>query len=438
MKPLAGMADIRVSNVDKKTSPAEKPVKLCNYMDVYSNIYVTGERDFMDASASRSEIDRFTVKRGDVLITKDSETPDDIGIPAVIVDDIANLVCGYHLALIRPHPQELDSVFLAKQLATARAARFFGQRATGSTRYGLPRSAIGSVTIPAPLKPEQERIAEILLTVDRAIEQTADLIAKRRRIRAGLIEDLLTLGIDGDGRVRSNATHRFKDSRLGRIPIEWDVTVFGDAVASATDGPFGSNLKSGHYVPEPGVRVLRLGNIGTGEFLDGDKAYVSVEHARSLGRHAVAFGDLLVASLGDEKRPFGRACLYPHRSQEAIVKADVFRIRCRPEKYVHPFAVHLFNHPRWRAGLFALAQGVTRDRVNLTNLLRLELPKPPIDEQRVAGAMIDAAIESVIQSERTLLKLEALSAGLQQDLLTGRKRVTPLLKEEASDPERVA
>src|SRR5262245_32707661 len=116
MTPLAEIADIRVSNVDKKFSQAEIPVRLCNYLDVYTNIYITERIDFMEASASQSEIDRFLLQRGDVIITKDSETPDDIGIPAVLVDQIENLVCGYHLALIRPDLDRVDPVYLAKQL----------------------------------------------------------------------------------------------------------------------------------------------------------------------------------------------------------------------------------------------------------------------------------------------------------------------------------
>ena len=91
---LRDIADVRVSNVDKKTSHAETPVKLCNYMDVYANDYVTKSIDFMAASASKSEIERFCLQAGDVIITKDSETPDDIGVPAVVTDSIDGLVAA--------------------------------------------------------------------------------------------------------------------------------------------------------------------------------------------------------------------------------------------------------------------------------------------------------------------------------------------------------
>ena len=169
---LGDIADVRVSNVDKKTSNAETPVKLCNYMDVYANDYVTKSIDFMAASASKSEIERFRLQAGDVIITKDSETPDDIGVPAVVTDSIDGLVCGYHLALVRPRSDIVDSIYLAKQLSTAPIARYFALNASGSTRFGLPISAIEDTRIPVAPKPEQSKIAEILSTVDRAIEQT--------------------------------------------------------------------------------------------------------------------------------------------------------------------------------------------------------------------------------------------------------------------------
>ena len=114
--PLQGVAEIRVSNVDKKTAAGEMPVRLCNYMDVYGNDYIRKDLPFMEATATAAEIGRFGVRRGDVMITKDSETPDDIGIPAVVVDQIENLVCGYHLAQLRPKETLVDSVLLGEAI----------------------------------------------------------------------------------------------------------------------------------------------------------------------------------------------------------------------------------------------------------------------------------------------------------------------------------
>lgn len=223
VKKLRDLADIRVSNVDKKIYPSERPVKLCNYMDVYTNEYIDGSIQFMEGSANDAEIERFGLNIGDVIITKDSETPDDIGIPTVIHEQIDNLVCGYHLALIRPDNEKIDSIFLSKYLSTSRVANYFALHASGSTRFGLPIGAIESVEILTPPIKEQTQIATILSTIDRAIEQTEALITKQQRIKTGLMQDLLTKGIDENGNIRSEETHKFKDSPLGRIPVEWEV-----------------------------------------------------------------------------------------------------------------------------------------------------------------------------------------------------------------------
>jgi len=207
VKKLRDLADIRVSNVDKKIYPSERPVKLCNYMDVYTNEYIDGSIQFMEGSANDAEIERFGLNIGDVIITKDSETPDDIGIPTVIHEQIDNLVCGYHLALIRPDNEKIDSIFLSKYLSTSRVANYFALHASGSTRFGLPIGAIESVEILTPPIKEQTQIATILSTIDRAIEQTEALITKQQRIKTGLMQDLLTKGIDENGNIRSEETH---------------------------------------------------------------------------------------------------------------------------------------------------------------------------------------------------------------------------------------
>ena len=99
---LKRLANVRASNVDKLTVETQKRVLLCNYVDVYKNERITREIPFMSASATKDQIETFELKAGDVLMTKDSETPNDIGIPAYVPSELAGVVCGYHLSLIRP------------------------------------------------------------------------------------------------------------------------------------------------------------------------------------------------------------------------------------------------------------------------------------------------------------------------------------------------
>ena len=102
VRRLRTVADMRVSNVDKHTREDEVPVRLCNYVDVYKYDRITPAMPFMTATASRDEIERSRLESGDVLITKDSETWDDIGVPALVAESAHDLLSGYHLALLRP------------------------------------------------------------------------------------------------------------------------------------------------------------------------------------------------------------------------------------------------------------------------------------------------------------------------------------------------
>lgn len=192
VSPLSEFADIRVSNVDKKIYKAETTIKLCNYMDVYTNDYVTASIDFLSATASKSEIYRFGLQAGDVIITKDSETPDDIGVSSVVTETIDKLVCGYHLALIRLRNSDVDSIYLAKQISSTLISRYYALNANGSTRFGLLLGTIEDTWIPIAPYPEQIKIAKTLFQVDETIEKTESIAVKLNRIKTGLMQDLLT------------------------------------------------------------------------------------------------------------------------------------------------------------------------------------------------------------------------------------------------------
>ena len=293
---LRDIADIRVSNVDKKSYATERPIRLCNYMDVYANDYLTSAlRDFMPATASPLEIERFALHAGDVVITKDSETPYDIGVPSLIVEDIDGLVCGYHLALVRPKAS-VNPTFLAKQIASASTIRYFAANATGSTRFGLAIGTIERLDVPTPPLAEQSKIAEVLSTVDRAINQTETLIAKQQRIKTGLLQDLLTRGIDEHGNLRSEETHEFKDSPLGRIPAEWG-TLRLDQM-TRPDSPITYGVVQPGRPDENGVRFVRGGDIYDGVVRMEQLRTISKTISATYKRTVLEGGELVMSLVG--------------------------------------------------------------------------------------------------------------------------------------------
>ena len=215
------VCEMIVSNVDKHTKPIEKPVKLCNYVDVYKNDFITGDIEFMNATASNDEIKRFKIKINDVLITKDSEDWLDIGVPALVKYEEDNLICGYHLAILRPHEFMVGS-FLHRALLSAYIKTQFSINANGVTRYGISHRAILGTFIAIPPFEEQTAIAEFLdgktALIDKAIgikEKQIELLKERRQISIHLA---LTRGLNPKAKMKDSGVEW-----IGEIPGHWEV-----------------------------------------------------------------------------------------------------------------------------------------------------------------------------------------------------------------------
>ncbi|MFZ3070590.1 MAG: restriction endonuclease subunit S [Anaerolineaceae bacterium] len=189
---LKNVSDIFISNVNKLVNENEFEVRLCNYMDVYSNEYITSKIEFMQGTASRLEISKFRLFRGDVLLTKDSETSEDIASTAVLMEDIDNLLCGYHLAILRPKKDLVNPVFLSKLLSFGKSHKHFVTHANGVTRYGLSLTSITNAPIYLPALGEQTKIADLIMEIDRETAIYSQMLEIYTRQKKGLMQKLLT------------------------------------------------------------------------------------------------------------------------------------------------------------------------------------------------------------------------------------------------------
>ncbi len=180
---LEDACEVIVSPVDKKTVDGELPVRLCNYTDVYYNNTIDSEIDFMTATAKPREIEKFSLFKDDVIITKDSETPDDIGVPTYVKETIDNLLCGYHLTILRPKKRTIGK-YVCYALTSQKTKYDFYRFANGITRFGLTSKSYKKIKILLPPLPEQKAIASLLEKWDTAIEKTEALIeAKEKRFK---------------------------------------------------------------------------------------------------------------------------------------------------------------------------------------------------------------------------------------------------------------
>ena len=170
---LKDIAQIDISSVDKKVKGNEIPIKLCNFTDVYNNWAITERiyNNFMNATANRSEIERYKLKKGMIAITKDSEKKEDIGMSSYIADSFDDVILGYHTALINPYSKKVDSKYLNAYLNAYIARKYFSKSASGSgQRYTLTIDIIKKLPLYLPSLDIQKKIGNLLSNIDRKIE----------------------------------------------------------------------------------------------------------------------------------------------------------------------------------------------------------------------------------------------------------------------------
>lgn len=423
-KTIAKIADIRVSNVDKKIHQGKTLVKLCNYMDVYSNYYIKNDIPFQVGSADTNELHRFTLNFDDVIITKDSETPDDIAVPAIISEHIDNLVCGYHLAILRPNRGELDGHFFMHKLQLPDVKNYFFQVANGSTRYGLTISDIENVKINIPASiSEQRKIARILSTVDEVIEKTEAAIAKYKAVKAGMMRDLFTRGIDlVTGKLRppyEETPHLYKQTELGWVPKEWEVVrveQFASQEKNAiVDGPFGSNLKTIHYMSE-GIPIIQSGFVTNNEFYAEEYLYVSKDKFLSEIRSKVSPGDIVMAKIGAQ---CGTSAILPKIHPISILAGNCLKITVAKNNS-NIFFEHYLHYLYDTQMIFLIISTTAQPAVSMSSFKVMSVIRPSCDEQvAIAKRINDVAITG--KSEISLLnKYQQLKQALMSDLLTGK------------------
>ena len=449
VKRLRNTVDMRVSNVDKKSHPGERPVRLCNYVNVYNNDLISQRLSFMKATASPVDAERFRLMTGDVLITKDSESWTDIAIPALVTESAPDLVSGYHLALLRPRVEEVVGGYLLRVLQSNNLTYQFHIEARGVTRFGLTHSGIKSVWLPLPPPTEQATIIRFLDHADRRIRRyiraKEKLIALLEEQKQAIIHRAVTGRID----VRTGQPYpAYKPSGvewLGDVPKIWNTIPLQRVTLDRCDGPFGSGLKSSHYVDE-GIRVVRLQNIGHGEFNNSDIAFISPEHYATLSDHSIEPGDVLIAGLGDSNHPAGRACVAPTSIGPAMVKADCFRFRLDRD-LADPEFISLQLTATARVASAILSTGATRQRTNLRSTLAKAIAIPSLHQQaliaeyaRARALQIDSAKKATkkqiarFHEYRTRLIADAVTGKLDvREAAAALPEVDPLAADDAVD-----
>ena len=200
VKRLKYISDVRLSNVDKNIHEYENQIYLCNYTNVYYNEKITSAIEFEKGSCTDAQFNKCLLHIGDIIITKDSESPDDIGVPAYVAEDFSNIVCGYHLSIITPKKKDIQRHYLFRYLQSEKVCYYFLNHSNGITRYSIGKHVIENIFVPEFSIHEQKAIAGFL---DRKTEQIDTLTEKKQKqiellseYRTALITNAVTGTID--------------------------------------------------------------------------------------------------------------------------------------------------------------------------------------------------------------------------------------------------
>ena len=259
---LADIAKIEISGVDKKTMDGEIPVRLCNFVDVYYNWAITKEKakSFMVASAKQTEIDKCSIGKGMVAITKDSETRDDIGVATYIADDFEDVLLGYHCALITPNPAVVDGKYLNAFMHTRYIQKYFENNASGSgQRYTLSNDTISNIPVLLPSIEEQHTIGKLLADLDRKIELNKQ-INDNLEAMAKQLYDYWFVQFDfpneeGKPYKSSGGAMVWNEKLKREIPQGWNAVNIFDELSVQYGFPFSTDLFTEKPTNIPVVRI---------------------------------------------------------------------------------------------------------------------------------------------------------------------------------------
>lgn len=400
VRRLKFMARSAFSSVDKHTVDGEVPVRLCNYTDVYYRDFITPDIDFMQATATPEEVRRFGLRRGDVLLTKDSESWDDIAVPAYVTADLPGVLCGYHLAQVRPVAGEMDGRYLFRVMQAHGINDQLQVEATGITRFGLPNSALREAIVPVPPLPEQQAIAAFL---DRETARIDVLVVKKEQLIALLLE-----------RVRSITTHaitrglnraaRLKDSGvpvIGAIPASWTVSRLMHLTQPRRPIMYGIVLPGPDV--EGGVPIVKGGDVSPLGLRRSKLKRTTAEIEAGYVRSRLAGGDLVFAIRGS----IGAVQEVPEELRGANITQDVARVSVRSD--VHgPWLVHALRSAAAFAQLDAGATGATIRGINIRDLKRVFLPVPSMPEQMAIASFLRdeiRKIDALVNAQRGMISL---------------------------------
>jgi type I restriction enzyme S subunit len=353
---------------------------------------------------------RSRVIPGDIIIAKTGATIGKCGIfPLIFSEGIIASSC-IKMSL---NKNKASNIFILFWLTSKYGQNAVINSALGTTRTTINITPFKNLELLLPPLPEQHKIAEILEIVDNAIEKTDRIIEKYNRIKQGLMQDLLTKGIDENWHIRNEKTHKFKYSPLGRIPEEWEVMGLGEVV----------EITMGQSPPSESYNMEGKGM----PFLQGKQEFERkhpVEVKYTTKPLKIAFENSILISV---RAPVGDVNI---ADKTYCIGRGLASLRAKKGiKALFLYYLMTFQ----KSNVEAIGEGSTFQAIARSQIFNFKIPLPlPCEQQRIATVL--SQIDQTIEKEQAYKeKLEGIKKGLMEDLLTGKVRVNNLIEEEIKD-----
>lgn len=415
---LGDIATVEISGVDKKTKDGEQEIRLCNFVDVYYNWAITtAQHDgFMFATARPNEISKFQLKKGQVALTKDSETRDDIGVPTYIADDFDDVILGYHCALITPNKDILDGRYLNALLHTDYAKKYFACNASGSgQRYALSVEALNSFPVPMiPLR-NQERIGEIFSALDKKIELNRR-INQNLEAMAKQLYDYWFVQFDfpnEEGKpYKSSGGKMVWNEKLKReIPEGWDISLIKDIATTYSGGtPKSTNIE---YYDNGEIAWINSGELNS-PIITKTTNYITKCGLENSSAKLYPSNSILVAMYGATA---GKVSLLTFEACSNQAVCGVIPTIENMLYYVYFHISSLYSH------FITLSTGSARDNISQDTIKNILLPIPTRNILKLFDEKIGSIYQTIVNNYQQIDSLTKQRDELLPLLMNGQVSV---------------
>ncbi len=421
IKRVKYLGAVNTSNVDKKSNLNEKKVSLCNYVDVYYNDYITSDLNFQVASATKEQIVKFTLQKGDVLLTKDSETWDDIAVPACVAENLENVVCGYHLAHIRPNLTESYGRYVFRSIQAQGLKEKFWVEANGVTRFGLSKYAIANALLLNPPRIEQKAIARFLdretAKIDTSIQKKKRLIELLREKRTAIINQAVTKGLNPDVPMKDSGIEW-----LGEIPEHWKILPARRLIKNIEQGWSPTAIDRIANKDEWGV--IKLNAVNKGIFNPQQNKALPNNITPDI-RYEIKKDDVLLTR-ANTPNLVGDNCVVSETRPGLMLCDLVYRININDKVLERKYFSYWFLSPVGRYQITRDARGssLSMVKVSQNHILSWIVLLPPLKEQQEIKEYLDlqtTKIDTLMAKTRTSIeKLQEYRTALISAAVTGK------------------